>query len=58
MREEFRIPLDDFVMHTDILLGVSLILFEMKGPDYFLHDAKESTLLADTVRKEEQYERE
>ena len=58
MREEFRIPLDDFVMHTDILLGVSLILFEMKGPDFFLHDAKESILLADTVRKEEQYERE
>jgi hypothetical protein len=37
MQDDFLIPLDDLAVHADLLLGVSLILFEEKGPDFFLH---------------------
>ena len=37
MQDDFLIPLDDPAVHADLLLGVSLILFEEKGPDFFLH---------------------
>ena len=36
MQEEFAIPLDEPVKHADLLLSVSLLLFEAKGPDFFL----------------------
>ena len=36
MQNDYAIPLDDPAAHTDLLLGVSLILFETKGPDFFL----------------------
>ena len=36
MQEEFGIPLDEPVKHADLLLSVSLLLFETKGPDFFL----------------------
>ena len=36
LQEDFDIPLDDPSLHADLLLGVSLILFETKGPDFFL----------------------
>ena len=39
IQEDFRIPLDDPAVHADLLLGVSLLLFEEKGPDFFLLDA-------------------
>ena len=32
--------LDDPSFHADLLLGVSLILFENKGPDFVLHTPK------------------
>lgn len=35
MQEEFAIPLDEPVKHADLLLSVSLLLFEVKGPDFF-----------------------
>ena len=35
MQNDYAIPLDDPLAHTDLLLGVSLILFETKGPDFF-----------------------
>ena len=37
MQDDFLIPLDDSAVHADLLLGVSLLLFEEKGPDVFLH---------------------
>lgn len=37
MQEDFNIPLDDPAAHTKLLFGVSLILFEEKGPDFFLN---------------------
>ncbi len=37
IQDDFHIPLDDPVIHADLLLGVSLLLFEEKGPDFFLH---------------------
>lgn len=37
MQDDFHIPLDDPAVHSDLLLGVSLLLFEEKGPDFFLH---------------------
>ncbi|WP_337760595.1 helix-turn-helix domain-containing protein, partial [Dysosmobacter sp.] len=40
LQEDFDIPLDDPSLHADLLLGVSLILFETKGPDFFLHTQK------------------
>ena len=36
MQEDFAIPLEDPSMHTDLLMGISLILFETRGPDFFL----------------------
>ena len=36
LQEDFDIPLDDPSLHADLLLGVSLILFDTKGPDFFL----------------------
>ena len=36
MQEKFGIPLDEPVKHADLLLSVSLLLFEAKGPDFFL----------------------
>lgn len=36
MQEEFAIPLDEPVKHADLLLSVSLLLFEAKGPDFLL----------------------
>ena len=36
MIDKFNIPLDEPAVHADLLLGVSLILFEEKGPDFFL----------------------
>lgn len=36
IQEDFNIPLDEPAVHADLLLGVSLILFEEKGPDFFL----------------------
>lgn len=41
MQNDYNIPLDDPAAHTDLLLGVSLILFETKGPDFFLKQIKE-----------------
>ena len=40
--ERFNIPLDEPAVHADLLLGVSLILFEEKGPDFFLHPLEPS----------------
>ena len=36
LQEDFAIPLEEPTQHADLLLGVSLILFEIKGPDFFL----------------------
>ena len=36
LQEDFLIPLEDPSQHADLLLGVSLILFDTKGPDFFL----------------------
>ena len=40
LQEDFLIPLEDPSLHADLLLGVSLILFEIKGPDFFLRAPK------------------
>ena len=40
LQEDFAIPLEEPSQHADLLLGVSLILFETKGPDFFLHPPK------------------
>ena len=40
LQEDFLIPLEDPSQHADLLLGVSLILFESKGPDFFLRAPK------------------
>lgn len=40
LQEDFAIPLEDPSLHADLLLGVSLILFESKGPDFFLRIPK------------------
>lgn len=40
LQEDFLIPLEDSSLHADLLLGVSLILFEIKGPDFFLRAPK------------------
>ena len=40
LQEDFAIPLEDSSLHADLLLGVSLILFESKGPDFFLRIPK------------------
>ena len=36
MQEKFGIPLDEPLKHADLLLSVSLLLLEAKGPDFFL----------------------
>ena len=38
IQEDFGIPLDEPAIHADLLLGVSLLLFEEKGPDFFLQN--------------------
>ena len=38
IEDDFAIPLDEPAIHADLLLGVSLLLFKEKGPDFFLHD--------------------
>ena len=40
LQEDFAIPLEEPSQHADLLLGVSLILFESKGPDFFLRIPK------------------
>ena len=40
LQEDFLIPLEEPSLHADLLLGVSLILFETKGPDFFLRTLK------------------
>lgn len=40
LQEDFAIPLEEPSQHADLLLGVSLILFEAKGPYFFLHAPK------------------
>ena len=42
MQEEFRLPLDEPSAHADLLLSVSLVLFQQKGPDFFLCTAGEA----------------
>ena len=37
IKDDFAIPLDEPAAHADLLLGVSLLLFKEKGPDFFLH---------------------
>ena len=37
IEDDFAIPLDEPAAHADLLLGVSLLLFKQKGPDFFLH---------------------
>ena len=37
IEDDFAIPLAKPGAHADLLLGVSLLLFEEKGPDFFLH---------------------
>lgn len=37
IEDDFTIPLDEPAVHADLLLGVSLLLFQEKGPDFFLH---------------------
>ena len=37
MQDDFCIPLDDPSAHIKLLFGVSLVLFEEKGPDFFLN---------------------
>ena len=41
MQEDFLIPLDEPSTHADLLLSVSLVLFQQKGPDFFLCAAGE-----------------
>ena len=36
MQEDFAIALDEPSRHADLLLGVSLVLFQSNGPDFFL----------------------
>ena len=40
LQEDFLIPLEDPSQHADLLLGVSLILFDTQGPDFFLRIPK------------------
>ena len=40
LQEDFAIPLEEPSLHADLLLGASLILFESKGPDFFLRAMK------------------
>ena len=43
MQEEYRIPLDDPAAHADLLLGVSMVLFKEKGPDFFFTPTDDNT---------------
>ena len=43
LQEDFLIPLEEPSLHADLLLGVSLILFDTKGPDFFLRTPKNET---------------
>lgn len=36
MQGDFGLPLDDPACHTELLLGVSVLLFRDRGPDFFL----------------------
>ena len=40
LQEDFSIPLEEPSQHADLLLGVSLILFKTKGPDFFLRTSQ------------------
>ena len=40
LQEDFAIPLEEPSQHADLLPGVSLILLEIKGPDFFLRAPK------------------
>ena len=40
LQEDFAIPLEEPSQHADLLLGVSFILFDTKGPDFFLRTPK------------------
>lgn len=42
IEDDFAIPLNDPALHADLLLGVSLLLFKEKGPDFFFYDEPES----------------
>ena len=42
IQDDFNIPLDAPSAHADLLLGVSLLLFEEKGPDFFLHSISQN----------------
>ena len=35
IQEDFSVPLDEPSLYADLLLGVSLVLFEKNGPDFF-----------------------
>ena len=35
IQEDFLISLDDVAMHTELLLGTALLLFEVKGAAFF-----------------------
>lgn len=37
IEDDFSVPLEEPSVHADLLLGVSLLLFKEKGPDFFLH---------------------
>ena len=41
MQDDFCIPLDDPSVHARLLFGAALILFEEKGPDFFLNTETE-----------------
>lgn len=41
IQDDFNIPLDEPAMHADLLLGVSLLMFEERGPDFFFHSANQ-----------------
>ena len=36
MRDDFGIPLDDEGSHTELLLGVSILLFADRGAEFFM----------------------
>ena len=36
MRDDFGIPLDDEGSHTELLLGVSILLFADRGAEFFI----------------------
>ena len=37
IQEDFLIPVDDTAMHTELLLGSALLLFESRGAAFFMH---------------------